>query len=244
MFSMWRTVPAMLLAAAILCGCSKGKAPPSLPTQKADLVLEMFASLEKGDHKAALAKVERLRALEPDNIFLANLEARERNNVILAEVQKCLDEGNMDGAYKALDKGILEVGREPALEDARAELARISEASILLDGVADARNAAELSRNASRLLELSKSYPAAAFTLDFAESKIREASTQVVRERGMAIDDLCREINMGAVRGEADVGLLYALLAVEDPKNPELKKYLEYLEGKRERPSGPQTSPK
>ena len=66
--------------AIIAGGCGRVSEAPPPPTTRANLVLELFDSLASKDHALSLKKIEKLRALDSSNIFLANLEISERDN--------------------------------------------------------------------------------------------------------------------------------------------------------------------
>ena len=80
--------PLLLLCfafSALSLFCSCGKQAPDPPRVRAGLVLDIFDSVRRGDHKDALAKIRRYKDLDKTNVFISEFENIELANIRLSE---------------------------------------------------------------------------------------------------------------------------------------------------------------
>ena len=61
----------------LITGCG-GDKTPTPPLNRSKTVIDTFNVLEKKEHSVALNKIQRLRQIDPSNVFMANLEVLER----------------------------------------------------------------------------------------------------------------------------------------------------------------------
>lgn len=214
----------------ILNGCGKA-APPAPPKSRTDLVLDILETLDHRNHAVALKKVERLRELDPTNVFLANLEILERNNVIITEAQEEINRGDLPGALEKVNEGIKKYGRHKDLMTASKKLAVATRINEILEVFKDPKEAANLRTAAMQLKEIASKYRPAKPFLPLAEEKILEAKRMDIWETKRGIETFCSYIDEMIDKDDPDIELLFAVLEVADPYNPTLLKYLDYLKG-------------
>jgi hypothetical protein len=221
-----KTFIAFLLAAAMLCPSCSGRKAPEPPKTRPELLLEIYASISKGDHKGALNKVLRLREIDKTSVFLTELESIERNNMYLVEARRLLVAGDIAAATELLDGAIKRHGQHDELVSARSDIASLSEISALIDVISSPKSSAALKEASAKLVRLAPSFnPAAPFTA-FAEEKARQAASLERFETTMTLFDLCSDADILAQSGNPDVCTLFAELAIEDSDNPALKGHL------------------
>ena len=93
---------AVCLSAVIwTAGCAKQKAPPPPRTQP-ELLLEIYDSARRQQYEAALIKIQKMRALDPTSVFLADVENVIKFNRLTAVVNAYLRMGKFEEALNAL----------------------------------------------------------------------------------------------------------------------------------------------
>ena len=107
------------LALALFCGACAKKRAPDPPKSRMQLTIELFEALDSGDHKTALVKIERLREIDPSNIFLAKLNKHEAARAHLTGVQAMLDEGDLPGAERELARVVDSQGKSKLYQQAK-----------------------------------------------------------------------------------------------------------------------------
>jgi len=223
-------LPVSILGVLLCCGCSQKKSPQA-PKSRTGLVLEILKALEDHKHNIVLKKIERLRELDPTNVFLANLEILERNNVIIVQAQDQINKGDLHGALEKVKEGIQKYGRHKDLMIANQQLAVATRISELLDVFKKPRESKRLLEAALKLKEIGSRYKPAKIFLSLADDKITEAKAMNVWENKRAIDSFCSYIDTMLDKKDADVDILFAVLEVADPYNPTLLNYLDYMKG-------------
>ena len=92
---------ACLLFLILGTGCSRREVPPPPKTQP-ELLLEIFDSARKNQYNATLLKLQKMRAMDPTSVFLAELENTVRFNRLTAVVNTYLQMGHFEAALNAL----------------------------------------------------------------------------------------------------------------------------------------------
>ena len=82
-------------------GCSKREVPPPPKTQP-ELLLEIYDSARKNQYNVTLLKLQKMRALDPTSVFLAELENTVRFNRLTGVVNAYLQMGHFEAAMNAL----------------------------------------------------------------------------------------------------------------------------------------------
>lgn len=218
------------LGVLLLAGCGQGP-PPDPPKSRTDLVLDILEALERRDHKVALKKVERLRELDPTNVFLANLEILERNNSIIIEAQEEINKGDLSGALKKVNDGMKKHGRHKDLVTASKKLAVAARINEILEIFKDPKHSARLRTAALQLKEISTKYRPARPFLPLSEEMVLEAKRMDIWETKRGIETFCSYIDERIDQEDPDLKLLFAVLEVADPYNPTLLNYLDHLKG-------------
>lgn len=223
-------------AALIVSGCGKKAAPPP-PKVRSDLVLSLYEAMDARRHEDALMKIARLREIAPSDVFLANLETRERNNAILMHAQKLIEIGDVKGACESVEEGVIKYGRHPELMKAKKKLDVANKINDILEVFKKPYDSDSLERNALTLRKLATNYKPAAIFLPVAAKEMEKAAELRVWEKKNAVDVLCSDIatllNNKDEAQSTNVEVLYAVLAIADPKNDVLKEYRDYISGKK-----------
>lgn len=220
----------IFIGALLINGCGK-KTPPPPPRSQPELVLGILDALKQKKHDIALKKLERLRELEPTNVFLANLEILERNNAIIVQAQDEINDGNLSGALEKVNEGIRKHGRHKDLVTASKKLAIATRISEILDVFKHPRDSAGLRKAALQLKEIGTKYSPAKPFVPLAEQKLVLAKKMDVWETRRAIESFCSFLDEMLDQEDQDVPVLFAVLEVTDPYNPTLLNYLDYLKG-------------
>lgn len=214
-----------LLSVLLASSCSQRKVPDP-PRLRPELLLDIFTSMGREDHKAALNKILRLKEVDKTSIFLAELENLERNNMYLVEARGILEKGDIDGALEVLSGALKRLGAHETLAKAHAELLTLKEMSSLIDTINSPKSSAQLKESSARLGAIAESYPPAARFKPFVEAACRRAAQLELFERGRALFDLSSDADILFQAGSPEAGCLVSQLAVECPKHPALKRYL------------------
>ncbi len=224
-----------LLAAAVLSlllasGCGKKAEVYDPPNSRAELVIELNKALLRKDHASAVKKVERLRKLDPSNVFLANLEISERNNGIIAEAQELLDKGDYDSAARRIGESMKSFGMQESLSAAKAELDKAAEiAGILSLFESGDYDSTKLARCSARLKEFSSASKDAQIFLPLAEDRLKEAAVLQDWERERTAEDLLSDYDMLLAAKDPLAETVLANIAIFNPKLPIISKYLDYI---------------
>lgn len=214
----------------LLNGCGK-KPPPDPPKSQPELILGILDALKNKQHQVALKKIERLRELEPTNVFVANLEILEKNNAIIALAQDEINDADLPGALEKVNEGIKKFGPHKNLVTASKKLAIATRISEILDVFKNPRDSAQLKRAALQLKDISTKYTPARPFLNLSEQKLKLAQKMDVWENRRALESYCSYIDEMLDKEDQDIPVLFAILEVADPYNPALLNYLDYLKG-------------
>ncbi|MBN1864536.1 MAG: hypothetical protein JW808_06510 [Victivallales bacterium] len=216
---------ALLCLLSLIVSCGK-KDPPAPPRTLPKVVVETLEALQSGDHKLALVKVERLRELAPTNVFLANLETLEENNVIIVEAQKQIDKADLQGALNIVNEGIIKHGRHADLLGASNKLALAVKSDEILQVFKSPRDSAQLLAAAAQMKEIASSYPPASPFLPLVEEKTALAGKMAKWESARAIESFCSYLDQMLDKNDPDIDVLFAVLEIADPLNETLLNYL------------------
>lgn len=171
--------------------CKKNQTAPDPPLSKGRLVIDLYRSLSKGDHASALKKIEKLRVLEPSNVFLAILENSEKDNILISDAQNQLNAGKLEEAEEITKKAIQKQGLNETVSSLRKELSTIRKIKISVEKLTgNDLDSLEMAKNAVALTESVKNYAPAGFLLDFAAMKLEEARELYRWESLRALEDL------------------------------------------------------
>jgi hypothetical protein len=218
---------------AVLCffsACGK-KTPPPPPKSRSELVLEIFELLKNKDHEVVMKKISRLRELDPTNVFLANLEIVERNNMIICQAQKEINKGDLANALEKINEGIKKYGRHKDLMVAQQKLTVAARIEEILEIFKAPNNSSQLKDAAIQLKEIGNKYKPAVPFVPIAIKNIKLAEEKSKWETKRGIESFCSYIDTMIDQEDPDTKLLFAILEVVDPYNTTLLNYLDYLKG-------------
>ncbi len=212
-------------------GCGKAMPAAEPPRLKAELVRDLFTAFGQRDYEQAAPKVDRLRELQPESVYLAELAGAIRNNRIAVAAQERLDADDLNGAAAVVDKAIRDHGRHEAITTMQACLAELQDLKALVDVCVQPPSGVALARAAARLRTLASGDPRLAPFLPMAEAQLRQARELQAWERRRAVDDLCSDIDGMLDGGDRDAFVLLAVLAIADPEHHTLDAWQDFLAG-------------
>ncbi len=158
-----------LLIALLFCAC--GKKAPEPPKIRTALVLDIFDSVKRGDHRSALAQIRRYKELDKTNVFISEFENIEMANLRLAEAGKALARQDQAAAEKAIREAIRAIGPIPELLKASQDLQLLAELEMLAYRIEQPENSAELARNLKLFREKAKAFPESRAFAEFTEKR-------------------------------------------------------------------------
>ena len=185
-----------LLAAALLCAC--GKPAPEPPRVRTELILEIFDSLQRKDHKNALAKIERLKQLDPTNVFLSEFEHIERANIRIQEAEQALLRNDRKQAELAIRDAIRVIGPLPPLVAAANEIAALEELEVLAEKIAAPSTSAELRQNLDRFNAGIRKFPQNPVFAEFSKKRLPVLRKLKEREDQITLNDLALDMRLYA----------------------------------------------
>ena len=214
------------LALLFLAACSDNDLP-SPPKAHPELLLEIYDATAKGEHKLALVKIERLRAIEKTSVFLSELEAVERNNAVMERVNDLVGKGDFSTALKVLEAEEIKNGKHEDMTEAKEQLAQLMKVDSLLRDAQSAHSSAKLKKAVSGLHTAAKNIMISQKIQNFIERKESEVKTMQMTEKDRMLFGMIADIGSLLEQDRRDTaGAVTALLALEDGKNPALPKIL------------------
>lgn len=126
----------------VFSGC--GKSYPAPPSERNSLILRFFDSMSRSDAAAASEQGAKLRAMDPANDYISRLITVQQSNTFLQRAQGEINAGNVDRALAILDEGVKTYPANRELARQRGRVRQLRHAKMLLDGMASARNSAEM----------------------------------------------------------------------------------------------------
>lgn len=156
----WALPICCLLLAVITAGCGKSDAPDP-PVSRVELTNRLFETIKQKRDDEALNIIEKLLALEPDDIELMEMRDRIVSNRCSRKVQKLIDQGKLNQALALIRQ---ERRQYPVLaqlrvqEDEVLDLINLQAAARKL---AAAQNIADLAAALNTIRPLAEKYPQA-----------------------------------------------------------------------------------
>lgn len=173
------TLAVLILFSAASCG---KKTPPSPPTMRMEIVLDIFDALKRSDHKTVIAKIERLKAIDRTNVFLSEFEGIERANLMLQVAEKALIRNDRKRAEEAVREAIRQVGNVSNLLKASEDIRTISEMERLAELIVDPVNSAALQSDINEFRALAAKFKNNSRILAFADRHERRIPILKLRE--------------------------------------------------------------
>lgn len=224
---------ATALAALLLTSCSDN-ALPSPPKAHPELLLEIYDATAKGEHKLALVKIERLRAIEKTSVFLSELEAVERNNAVMEQINALVGKGDFSTALKVLEAEEIKNGKHEDMTEAKEQLSRLMKIDSLLRDAQSAQTSARLGNVLARLRAATKNIMISQKIQNFIQRKESEVTAMQMAEKDRMLFGMIADIGslLEQNRGDAAAAVT-ALLALEDGTNPSLPRILSVISAPR-----------
>ena len=190
-----RYFSALIFAAmlAVLAGCGDKKPPPP-PTAHVLLVKKLFDNLSKGQHIAAYKRVQKVRALDPNNEFLIQMEEREYCNAQVEAAQKMLDANQVSSALDIIKKARLKFPLNRNLLAAENDLKILQALKGHIKLLNVATTSQQMNTQIDNINNIIKKYPSAKTLTPFLRKKIKLAFKTNLAEKERARFDLLCDI--------------------------------------------------
>lgn len=190
-----------VFSAVLFSSC--GKSAPEPPRMRTELVLEIFDSLQRKDHKNTLAKIERLKELDKTNVFLSEFEHIERANIRLLEAEQALLKNDRKKAEQAIKDAIHVIGPLPPLVSAANEIAVLTELETLAERIASPTTSAGLKKDLEAFNAGAKKFKANPKFQEFARKRAGIIKKLREREDKITLNDLTADISACGKTGKS-----------------------------------------
>ena len=221
-----RRTAAVLLLFIFLVSCSDRKVPPP-PRAQPELLLEIYDLSRKREYNSALAKVQKMRALEPTNTFLAELEGTIRFNIMTAEVNKRLQNGDFDSALISIQRYETLFGSSAFTTAAKNRLFVLSEVNSLIGRAKTTVKPAELEKIFVRLNALSKEIKFSPKVTNFLQDQVSILNSLRKVERDRMLFGVREDAIALFKTGDAGTASVFtAAYALEAPGDPGINELL------------------
>ena len=222
---------ATALSALFLVSCSDSKLPAP-PKAHPELLLEVYDATAKGNHKLALVKIERLRAIEKTSVFLSELEAVERNNAVMEHANGLIKKGKFTPALNYLEAQEVKNGKHEDTTEAMEQLKRLVKIASYLEQARKAKSSDQLEKALAGLRSAAKNIMISQKIQNFIERKESEVKTMQMAEKDRMQFGMIADIGMLLEQEQgAAAAAVTALLALENGTNPALPKILSAMAG-------------
>ena len=202
----------IFIFAVLLTGCGKEEVPPP-PTAHAFLVKKLFNDLAQKEHKTAVKRIQKLRALDTANEFLIQLEEREFCNNYITQAQKELNENNISQAIATISKTRKKYPLNRNLLAIQTELVQLNELRKYIKRLNSAASAREMNVQIDAVAKFIKKYPEGKILSPDLRKKILKAFKQKLYEQERARFDLLCDLNAARKSKRPDQNLNATLLA-------------------------------
>ena len=201
-----------------LSGCSKRNVPPPPKTQP-ELLLEIYDAARKRQYEATLLKIQKMRALDPTSIFLAELENTVRFNRLSAVVNTYLEMGKFEEALQALQEYENKFGFSDATEKTKERLGFIIRLDRQIQQIQQAGRSEELEHRIADLEKLTRKTGISPKIRNFIQKKQSVIPVLRKMERDLMLRELQQQILERLYTGEVSAGMvLTAVYALEAPE--------------------------
>ena len=202
-------------------GCSKREVPPPPKTQP-ELLLEVYDSARKNQHNATLLKLQKMRALDPTSVFLADLENTVRFNRLTGVVNTYLQMGHFEAALNALQDYEKRYGYSEYTSSARERLELIVQLDRQLRQIKQTNRSDQLEQKIKELRNLAKNIKLSPKIVNFVrkkESMIPEL--RKIEEKLTNQELLCETEDWFRAGDRGNGAVLAAIYAMAVPGNDE-----------------------
>ena len=215
---------ALCALTAVTAGCSRQKAPPPPKTQP-ELLLGIYDAARRQQYEATLLKIQKMRALNPSSIFLAELENAIRFNRLTAVVNTYLRMGNFESALNALQDYEKRYGYSEVTTRSKERLFFLARLDRGLGKLKSARRSEELEAEVENLKNLTKNVELTPKIVNFIQNKEYMIPDLRKLDRELTLRELRQEVldrrQAGDRKMAAVLAAVYAM-EVPDGENPVL----------------------
>lgn len=148
----------LLCGALLLWGCEQ-KSIPEPPLDQNRLLLDALQNIKAQHHDIALARLQKLKLIYPDNVALAALIDTEFDNIFIHKVQCSLANGNLDAALQIIQRGLKMRPLDPQLIATKEKLRQLQQVKSSFDNLAQQNNAKALQSAIKQAAALLKKHP-------------------------------------------------------------------------------------
>ena len=203
-----------LLFLILGAGCSKREVPPPPKTQP-ELLLEIFDTARKNQYNATLLKLQKMRAMDPTSVFLAELENTIRFNRLTAVVNTYLRMGHFEAALNALRDYEKRYGYSDFTARAKERLALIVRLDHQIRQIKQAKRSEQLEQEIRELKNLAKNIKLSPKIVNFVQKKESMLPDLRKAEDDLTIRELLAEaydwFRAGDYRNGAVQAAIYAM---------------------------------
>ncbi len=175
----------ILLSAAVVLtgvsGCGK-KEVPDPPLSRNRLTIEMFKNLEENKHEQAIEKIIKLKALDPENVFLSELEENEVSNIYMGTIRQQLNAGDIEAAIKTVDAARKRHGLYRSLIQADTELKKLKSLQESVSNMLQAESSEQVLAEIEQSRKIISEYPPAKALEPMLDRKSIEAARMARNE--------------------------------------------------------------
>ena len=202
---------------AVTAGCSRQKPPPPPKTQP-ELLLGIYDAARRQQYEATLVKIQKMRALNPSSVFLAELENIIRFNRLTAVVNTYLRMGNFESALNALLDYEKHYGYSEVTTRTKERLFFLARLDHGLGKLKSARRSEELESEIKDLKNLTKDIKLTPKIVNFIQNKESMIPELRKLERELMLQELGAEILDRLQAGDRKMAaVLTAVYAMEVP---------------------------
>lgn len=202
---------------AVTAGCSRQKAPPPPKTQP-ELLLGIYDAARNQQYEATLLKIQKMRALNPSSVFLAELENTIRFNRLTAVVNTYLQMGKFENALNALQDYEKRYGYSEVTTRTKERLFFMARLDRGLGKLKSARRSEELESEIEDLKILTKNVDLTPKIVNFIRNKESMIPELRKLERELMLRELGAEILDRLEAGDRKTAaVLTAVYAMEVP---------------------------
>ena len=156
----YRILLICLVVLTVATGCSDQRVPDP-PTARAELTERLFDALNYKRYDEALAIIEKLLALYPDDSELMEMKSRVIVNACVERIQPLINQGNLEEALKIVRQ---EAKKHLAIRkfyELEAEILKLLNLQKLAENLKNAKTAAELEDALKKIETPAAEYPLA-----------------------------------------------------------------------------------
>lgn len=181
----------LCLCLTAVIGCSKRNIPP-LPKTQPELLLEIYDAARKEQYNAALLKIQKMKALDPTSVFLAELENTIQFNRLTAVVNAYLQMGKFEEALNTLLEYEKKHGYTDYTTKIKEQLLFIARLDHQIREIKTVQRADKLEQSVDELKKLTKNIALPPKIMNFIQKK----ESDISRLRDLETKMMLREIRL------------------------------------------------